>query len=70
MSHSGDKSSPRKKVDLIFGKYELETKIGEGSFGIVYQGIFRNKEVAIKRMKESQDTMKNKKKNLKKKYKC
>ena len=39
MSHSGDKSSPRKKVDLIFGKYELETKIGEGSFGKIYSGM-------------------------------
>lgn len=39
MSHSGDNSSPIKKSDLIFGKYELESKIGEGSFGKIYSGI-------------------------------
>ncbi|ELP94704.1 serine/threonine protein kinase HT1, putative [Entamoeba invadens IP1] len=31
----------------------IDKKIGEGSFGLVYQGTFRNNLVAIKQMKES-----------------
>ena len=32
------KASPAKVKDLIFGKYKLERKLGEGSFGKIYSG--------------------------------
>lgn len=34
-----DNVSPSKSNDLLFGKYEIENKIGEGSFGKIYIGI-------------------------------
>ena len=34
-----DNVSPSKSTDLLFGKYEIENKIGEGSFGKIYIGI-------------------------------
>ena len=45
-----DNVSPSKSNDLLFGKYEIENKIGEGSFGRVYSGynIKTNEKVAFK----------------------
>ena len=33
-----------------------DKQLGEGSFGIVHKGTFRNNTVAIKKMKQSNDT--------------
>ena len=34
--------------EKIFDKYVLIKKLGEGSFGSIYEGIFQNKKYALK----------------------
>ncbi|ELP92031.1 protein serine/threonine kinase, putative [Entamoeba invadens IP1] len=46
------------KTSIIdFDELTIDTKIGEGGFGIVYRGYFREAEVAIKTIKEGVDEM-------------
>ncbi|ELP92836.1 tyrosine protein kinase, putative [Entamoeba invadens IP1] len=42
-----------KSTKLNYRKLEESSQIGEGSFGVVYKGIFRGNTVAIKKMKIS-----------------
>lgn len=41
---------------LDYRELKEDEKLGEGSFGIVYRGTFRGHQVAIKKMKESNNT--------------
>ena len=37
---------------IDYDELKINKKLGEGTFGIVYLGIYRENEVAIKRIKE------------------
>jgi len=49
------KAETELSVALDFDEFELYQKVGEGSFGAVYEGMWRKQRVAIKLLKYAQD---------------